>query len=161
MQQSHNYVPASITFGRVVLLVSCGLFFIDAFLELVEFSFASVSAAYPNFLYGAYTVDWSDAISVFDYASLPIIATFMVFAAIGGVSYVLDKGPFVSWVSLAAIVSALIVFVRILFLIGMAFTGNLDYDLSDPTGWLKIVNDFEINTVLYFIGWMFAKNWLD
>lgn len=161
LQQARNKIPASIRAGRVILRIASILFFLDAFGNVFEFGCFTATIFYPEFLEGEYAVNWDNAYDVVSYFALLPVAVFLVFAAIGGISYIKDKGPFMSWVSLAAILSAVLFMVQMLIILGSAITNNFDYNLNDPLQWFNLFFNTSLDGTLYFLGWMLAKNWLD
>ncbi len=145
VKQAQNKVPASIRAGRVLLLVCGACFLAFAVFNLVDFGFRCAGQS----------GDPSDPYSLMWTIGLPFISVFMVLSAIGAFSYVKDKGPFISLVSLMAILSALLCFI--------VFGLEIRYLLNNGTLFSLHFGYFVegVFAFLYFIGWLLANNWLD
>ncbi len=145
VKQAQNKVPASIRAGRILLLLCGSAFLLFAIFNLVDFGLRC--AGQSGNPHDPFSLTWT--------IGLPFISLFMVASAIGAFSYVKEKGPFISLVSLMAIISALlclIVFgleIRYLLNNGTLFSLHFGYFVEG------------VFAFLYFIGWLLANNWLD
>ncbi len=139
-------IPASIKFGRVLLVASSIFLVFVAALELYEFITA--------LLEGTDASDPFDFISVW---SAPLVVLFLLFCSIGGISFVIDKGPFVGLCSLCAIICLALVIADFV-LSTRALIIKPDYDWKD---WAISLASTQLVSGLYFTGWSLAKDWLD
>lgn len=80
---------------------------------------------------------------------------FMIFASIGGVSFSLNKGPFLSLTALTAIVSA------VCFLVWMIFDINGLVSGGNVSTFFQSFASIDLSLLIYFIGWFLAKDYLD
>lgn len=139
-------IPASITFGRVLLVASSIFLVFVAALELYEFI--------TTLLEGTDASDPFDFISVW---SEPLVVLFLLFCSIGGISFVIDKGPFVGLCSLCAIICLALVIADFV-LSTRALIIKPDYGWKD---WAISLASTQLVSGLYFVGWSLAKDWLD
>ncbi len=155
-QQGKNKVAASIKFGRVLIIIGSISFFIEAIFILTVWIISMVALVTegPD---SELALSWETPLDyVSNIGNIPI-CIFMIFAGIGGIAYVKDKGPFVSFCPLAAIIGMVVlVFDLILSILSLiqskgATFGVTLFDLLTTWLWLGI----------YSFGWMLAKNWLD
>lgn len=146
VQQAKNKVAPSIKAGRILLVATSCLFFLFGAWNIVDF-FLRI------FLEGE--TDWADPYSIIWTVILPIIGLFMIASGVGGISFVKDKGPFISFTSLAAISSAIVFVIVLLFEIrSLLLRGDII-----PINIAYIVQG--VVCMAYFLGWMLANNWLD
>ena len=140
-------VPASIYFGRVLLLISSAFLIIAAGFEVLTFAYNVMN---PN-------IDWSDVLTLLDKGSGPVMALFLLFCSIGGISYVLDMGPFVGLCPLCALICVIIVIVDFI----SSTRTLIMVEPHDIWAWFSSLISTQLISGLYAIGWMLAKNWLD
>lgn len=131
-----------IKLGLVFLCIGSVLLLLDATAQLIE------TIVYPF----TGEVKWNDFVSVFQYVMKPFLFFVLTFAAIGGFSYAKGKGPFISFVSLMAIVMFVIFFVDLALSI---VTLTQDHDWANFfLGLLSL----QLDTGFYAIGWALAKD---
>ncbi len=163
IQWKHNKVPFSIKLGRVLLAIGAGLFLIGSVFSLIDWSL-SLASHWVDFgpdWVGIITPlsFWNSPINIADVmgdAFNPIIYVAMFISGIGAISYLRDKGPFISWVAWAALIGLGIVF--------FDFVVNIRSLISEGFDWgafaLRLAF-MQIDALVYSIGWFLAKNWLD
>lgn len=159
-QNTSSKVPASIVLGRVLLVVGSILFLIDAVLSFclwVSFfvaDFVDLNAKFGVEFFAPLV--WNDPVKAFENGFKPILYVLVFLSGIGGISYVWNKKPFVNFVSWASVVSMVVWVVRIV--------GNLITLFQNRFVWNGTAIDFfslQIDALLFSIGWLLAKNWLD
>ncbi len=144
-QQAAHKVAPSIVFGRVCLIVGCLLFLVATGFTIYRYA--------GKFMDGSF--DWSKPRDAIEILLTPVVCIFMIVASIGGVSFVFDKGPFISVAAFAAFASLIVFIIYLVFDIR-----DLTVDWDWATFGLSLL-DVELSAFVYFIGWFFAKNWLD
>lgn len=163
IQWKENKIPASIRVGRVFLWIGAILFFIDSVLSLAAWG-VRFSAHWVDYQ-GLYNVTinplsfWDepfDIINVFSDGAKPVIYILMFLAGMGAISWLKGKGPFLSWVSWAAIISMVVWIIDIL----------IDIRSMVQTGfsWQAFLYNFfsmQLDIIFYSVGWLLAKDWLD
>ena len=155
--------PSKIKAGRVTMFVGCILFFINALLELgafvLDLVMAPVLKNIPEYADLAMLIEqrlWSDPIAIIQTFSLPVIAAFLIISGIGGISWLKDKGPFISIAPLMAMLSLVILIVNMFLDIRRLIISNWD--------WLEFLLNFidlQLTCGIFFIGWSIAKNQID
>lgn len=128
--------------GLVLIKIGSILFFIDSVFLIL--------ALIINPILG--NIDWSNFVSVFNYVMYFFIIPFIILSAIGGLSYVKNKGPFISLVALMAIIT-------ILIFIG-DFVVSLILLIQNGNWWQFLVSllSVQLDGLIYFIGWLLSKD---
>lgn len=139
-------IPASIKFGRVLLMASSIFLVFVAALELYNFVTAILEG--PNL---------SDPFDFIDILAKPLVVLFLLFCSVGGVSFVIDKGPFVGLCSLCAIICFALVIIDFV-LSTRSLIIHEDYGWKE---WAISLASTQLVSGLYFTGWSLAKDWLD
>ena len=150
-------VTKSIKVGRVLMLVGTALMFMYAFVSIAVFG---ISLYVPTVV----GRDLSDPLSVLSLSMLIPSAIFLVFVGIGGMSYVAEKGPFLKWASIGAIVLGIYIVVDLVLDIRTIAHNINDPQIKASTAWTTFFLGFaglQINGGIYFVGWFLAKNYLD
>lgn len=80
---------------------------------------------------------------------------FMIFSSVGGISFSLNKGPFLSLTALTAIASA------VFFLVWMIFDINGLVSGGNISAFIQSFASIDLSLLIYFIGWFLAKDYLD
>lgn len=140
--------------------IGCILFFINALFLVATFLLAALYKFYPALILEAVgpLLDalWSDPISAIKICMNPVIAIFLVFAGIGGISWLRDKGPFISAAPLMAMISLILIIVNLFIDVRALVMSNWD--------WLQFLGnllDLQFTCGIFFIGWAMAKNQID
>ena len=150
-------VTKQIQVGRTMMLIGSILLFVYAVGLFVEFI---LSLANPSMM----DVEWSDPLSAFHVIMLPFIMVFLTFVGIGGITYIRNKGPFLRWASIGAIILGIVILVDFILDIRTLSRSLADPDISNTTAWVRFVLGFvglQIFGGVYFVGWFLAKNYLD
>lgn len=138
-------ISFSIRLGRLILVIGSILLCFSGFGHFISF--------FVDMACGRMVLD--DPVAWIEAIFKPILYIFMIFASIGGVSFSLNKGPFISLTALTAIVS------------GVFFLAWLLFDLQNLIAggsWSTFAVSFtsiDLFLLLYFIGWFFAKDYID
>ncbi len=163
IQWKHNKVPFSIKLGRVLLGIGAGLFLLGSVLSLLDWTLGLASHWID------FGPDWEGIITPLSFwdspfnivdvmsdAFDPILCVLMFLSGIGAISYLRDKGPFISWVAWAALVGVAIVL--------FDFIANVRSLINEGFDWGAFAARFvfmQIDALIYSLGWFLAKNWLD
>jgi hypothetical protein len=128
--------------GLVFLCIGSVLLFLDALFELIVF----IASPFQN------AVKWNSVPDMIQYCLAPVMIVFMVLSGIGGFSYAKGKGPFISFVSLMAVILLVVLTADlILSIISLVQDGNW------TTFGLSLIS-LQFSGLFYFIGWVLAKD---
>lgn len=153
--------PKKIHVGRVLMFIGCVLFFVNAFFNLLDFMIAVFSPAIAQIselteiMEETYLAAWADPIGAIRFIFTPFMIAFLVISGIGGISWLRDKGPFISVAPLMAMISLVLIL------------GNFFIDMRRllmSGNWFQFIVDLldiQLTCGIYFIGWLIAKNQLD
>lgn len=145
-QQASNKVAPSIWVGRILLVIGSAWLVAAAIYTAYVFVMGFVNQS----------VDWSDPLTALVTGARPVICILFIIGAIGGISFVLDKGPFISVAAFAAFVLFIVLIAALIIDVRNLVNNGWDW----PHFFLSLL-DVEMAALLYFLGWFFAKNWLD
>ena len=155
-------VPTKIRIGQALMIIGCILFFFNALGNALDFILAVSYKAFADVpqvgeeLVRTYDAIWSDPIAVIKYVSIPFIIVFLIVAGIGGISWVRDKGPFISIAPLMAIISLVLIVCNLYLDIRRLVMNGWNW-----TQFFIDILDIQLTCGIYFIGWMIAKNQID
>lgn len=138
-------IKFSIRLGRLLLAFGSIFLFISGLAHIIISIISLVNTDYSTFT----------AVSYFLVIFSFVLYLFMIFSSIGGVSFSLNKGPFLSLTALTAIVSAVFFFIWIIFDFNNLFSSG------DWESFLESFASIDLSLCIYFIGWFLAKDYLD
>lgn len=163
IQWREGKIPSSIKIGRVFLKIGAILFLVGSVLSLTSWIICLIghwvdlgpywSEVFPELAF------WEDSIDLVDVVSdgfMPAIYVAMFLSGVGAFSYLKDKGPFIDWVSWAAIIG--------LGVLLFEFFSNVRDLILLKVTWGQIAVQaifLQFDFLFYSIGWFLAKNWLD
>ena len=153
-------LPRKIAVGRGLMMTGCVLFFINAFFSTAVFLGAALYKLYPEFILESigpeFDALWSDPVSAIKICLNPVIAIFLIFAGIGGISWIRDKGPFISAAPLMAMISLILIIANLFVDVRALVMSNWNWGQFV----LNLI-DLQLTCGIYFIGWAMAKNQID
>ncbi|OPZ37689.1 MAG: hypothetical protein BWY98_00035 [Tenericutes bacterium ADurb.BinA155] len=128
--------------GLVLLCIGSVLLFLDAAFELLVFIASPIQNA----------VKWNSVPAMIQYCAMPVAIVFLILSGIGGFSYARGKGPFISFVSLMAVILLISLtadlVLSIVSLVQTANWGQFGIDLLS----------LQLSGLFYFAGWVLAKD---
>ena len=152
---AYRKAPRKVRAGRVIMFIGCILFFISALLDIAAFALMMFFPSIRDALV------WDDLSVSIQRFALPVLGIFFVFAGIGGISYILDKGPFKRIATLTAII--MLVFFVLDTIISVR---NFIHALTEDGDTVGSIIEFVLNLIdiqfsggLYFIGWFMIKDY--
>ena len=163
IQWKEGKVPVSIKLGRVFLTIGAILFLSSSVFSLgswitrfvghwVDFG-PELKNFFPELSF------WEKSTDLFGVVSdgfTPAICVAMFLSGIGAFSYLKDRGPFIDWVSWAAIIG-------LGLLLWGLFSALRSLVFSTASVERVFLDSFSpgIDIIFYSVGWFLAKNWLD
>ncbi|HAS56533.1 MAG TPA: hypothetical protein DEF61_05715 [Firmicutes bacterium] len=138
-------IAFSIRLGRIILTIGSILLCFSGFAHFISF-FADLAC-------GRIFLD--DPVAWIELILRPILYLFMVFASIGGVSFSINKGPFISLAALTAIISGIFFLIWLLFDLQNLIIGG------DWSNFAVSFTSIDLFLLIYFIGWFLAKDYID
>lgn len=147
--------------GKIIMLVGCILLFFNAFFSLLDFTcsilyFFAPPGEFKDFLDFGYSEVWSDPLSIMEYIAKPFISAFYIFAGIGGISWIRDKGPFMSFASRMAVIALFLIIINLFLDIRNLVMSNWNWG----NFFLSFI-DLQLTCGIYFVGWFLAKGKID
>ena len=151
---AYQNAPKKIRVGRVIMWIGCILFFIAAIIDLAEFIVACVSP-------GMAEVNWGNPVHAIKYGTFPLLSVFFVLAGIGGICFILDKGKFRSFATLAAVIMLVVILIDTVFLIRTLIYDWMDYGPGKAWGNFFIgIFDVQVSGGIYCLGWFLCKDFV-
>ena len=155
---NYRNAPVKIRFGRGLMMTGCILFFLTAILYILAFVLG-LSMSPQELGY-----DWREnASTAFEFVMYPVLALFMIFSGIGGISFVIDRGPLKKVATLTAIIMLIVILIDLALDIRQLVYNLAGTSLSPSASWAKFGLDFiamQITGGIYFIGWFLIKDYV-
>ena len=151
---AYKNAPKKVRVGRVLMWIGCILFFVAAIFDLVGFI---VAIAAPEMS----EVDWGDPAQAIKYGTFPLLAVFFILAGIGGICFILDKGKFRSFATLAAVIMLVVILIDTVFLIRTLIYDWMGY--GPGKAWANFfmgVFDVQVSGGIYCLGWFLCKDFV-
>ena len=147
--------------GCRTMFFGCILLFINATLQLLTFAWAFLYKLLPSgeiwdLIKASFDASWQDPTQIVQFLWAPIMAIFLILAGIGGISWIKDKGPLMSFAPLMAMISLVFIVVN-LFL-------DLRKYIMNGFDWFNLILDFldiQFTCGFFFFGWLKAKDKID
>ena len=153
---AYKNAPKNIRAGRVVMFIGCLLFFFSAFMDMLTFVLTLAFPAETN-------VNWSDVGEAFTTGALPLLSIFFVFAGIGGICFIRDKGGKMrKFATLAAVVTLVVFVVDTVLAIRGLVRNLMNPSVGGGTAWAQFLLslvDIQLSGGLYLIGWFMIKDY--
>ena len=160
VQAKTEQQPTKIRVGRALMMIGCILFFINAAAQLFVFILMLVGKFVPGDAFvevkKEFDVMWADPISAIKYLLSPFIAIFLIVSGIGGISWLRDKGPFISAAPLMAMICLALMVINFFTDVRALVTSNWNW-----VQFIFNILDIQLTGGIYFIGWALAKNQID
>ena len=144
-QSRYEKIPKSIVFGRFLLIFASVAYFFISILLIVYFG-VDVGMGYIN---------WTEPLQCLAGTfSLPL-AIFLIYAGSAGFCYVRNKGKLLPIASFAAVFGAIFV------ILDVTLYCFLYRDGFPATRLALRLGTVDASILIYFFGWLLAKNYLD
>ena len=148
--------PRKVVVGRYILFAAMILFFVMAIVELVIFALGI------NGNSELFVVDWSKPTEVIKLVWRPFYSVILVLGGIGALSYLRNKGPFMSMVAFISFAMGVIAVLDLLRLIN-ALVAQISAGQSERAigAFFLDMLDVQIVGAIYFVGWFLTKDYLE